>query len=58
MNARATAAPYPTAGSVIGIAIGRNPYFSSRKPLRSNQPSSAERSFDGAGVVCACSAAI
>src|SRR5262249_61180245 len=32
--------------------IGRNPYFSSRKPLTSNHPSSP-RNFDGAGVVSA-----
>jgi hypothetical protein len=42
--------PVPTAGSVIGMTIGRNPYASSRKPLTSNQPSSAERNFDGTGV--------
>jgi hypothetical protein len=50
-NVRPPAAPYPTAGSVIGMTMGRNPYFSSRKPLTSSQPSSAERNFDGAGVV-------
>src|SRR5215470_15381350 len=51
-NASAPAAPYPTAGSVIGMTIGRNPYFSSRKPLTSNHPSSP-RNVDGAGVVLA-----
>jgi hypothetical protein len=33
------------------MRTGRNPYFSSRKPLTSGHPSSAERNFDGAGVV-------
>jgi len=50
-NASAPAAPYPTAGSVIGTARGRKPYFSSRKPLTSNHPSSGERNFDGGDVV-------
>jgi len=50
MNASPPAAPYPTAGSVIGMTTGRNPYFSSRKPLTSSHPSSADRNFDGAAV--------
>ena len=48
MKARPTAAPRPTAGSVMGVAIGRNPYLVSRNPLMSIQPSSADRNFDGA----------
>jgi hypothetical protein len=40
------------------MTTGRNLYFSSRKPLTSSHPSSAERNFDGAGVVCVSSAAI
>jgi hypothetical protein len=51
MNTNAPAAPYPTAGSVMGLTIGRNPYFSSRKPPTSSHPSSAERNLDCAGVV-------
>ena len=31
---------------------GMNPYFSSRKPLTSNQPSSGERNFETAFVDC------
>ncbi len=49
-NANAPAAPYPTAGSVIGMTTGRNPNFSSRKPLTSSHPSAAERNFGGGGV--------
>ena len=60
MNISPAAAPNPTAGSVIGIAIGRKPNFSSRKPLTSSQSSSAERNLDepsevaAAGAVAVC----
>jgi hypothetical protein len=47
MKAKPPATPYPTAGSVMGIATGKKPYFSWRKPLTSSQPSSSERNFDG-----------
>jgi hypothetical protein len=46
-NVKPPAAPNPTAGSVIGITTGRKPYFSSRKPLTSTHPSSAEKNLDG-----------
>src|SRR5262245_47170176 len=49
-KANPPAAPYPTAGSVIGTTIGRKPYFSFRKLLRSGQPSST--GFFG----CSCAA--
>jgi hypothetical protein len=32
------------------MTSGRNPYASSRKPLTSSHPSSADRNFDGAVV--------
>src|SRR5689334_11080110 len=38
--------PYPTAGSVMITGTGMKPYFSARKPLTSNQPSSGERNFE------------
>jgi hypothetical protein len=34
----------------MGMATGRNPYFSSRKALTSSHPSSGDRSFDGFDV--------
>jgi len=33
------------------MATGRKPYFSSRNPLTSSQPSSGDLNFDGALVV-------
>jgi hypothetical protein len=52
-NDTPTAPPTPIAGSVIGTAIGTNPYFLSRKLLMSGQPSSEEFTFDGFAC-CAC----
>src|SRR3974390_1960411 len=41
--------PYPTAGSVKMSGMGMKPYFSSKKTLKSNQPS-GERNFETAFV--------
>src|SRR5262245_42525899 len=39
------------AGSVMGRAIGRKPYFSLRNRLTSNQPSSGEKNFEDSSAV-------
>src|SRR6476620_8889711 len=46
-NISPPAAPYPTAGSVMGTAMGRNPYLVSRNLLMSGQPSSVAAPASG-----------